>query len=337
MQPENIHRQNIIAVIWDFDRTLIQGYMQSPIFKYFEVDEHRFWDEVNALPTYYRERGIKISSDSIYLNHLLTYVRCGKMKGLNNALLEKLGQELVFFAGLPEFFSTLKALTQTKPAYQLHDIELEHYIVSTGLAAMIRGSKIAPLVEGIYGCELIENPPLPDFLEQGELEIDNHTEVSQIGVLVDNTIKTRFIYEINKGTNKIPSIDVNSKIRHEDRRIPMSNMIYIADGPSDVPVFSVVRKNGGRAYAVYEAGNEAEFAQNDMLLRNGRIDAYGRADYRPKSDTFLWLKTHVTQICDRIVRDREQALNARVTPPPRHLHSERDIPRKIEPEQGTLL
>ena len=36
---KSLHRQNIIACIWDFDKTLIPGYMQSPIFKAFEVDE----------------------------------------------------------------------------------------------------------------------------------------------------------------------------------------------------------------------------------------------------------------------------------------------------------
>ena len=49
----------------------------------------------------------------------------------------------------------------------------------------------------------------------------------------------------------------------EDRRIPIPNMIYIADGPSDVPSFSVVKNGGGRAYAVYNPDKPAEFAQND--------------------------------------------------------------------------
>ena len=29
---------NIIAVVWDFDKTLITGYMQDPMFKKFNVD-----------------------------------------------------------------------------------------------------------------------------------------------------------------------------------------------------------------------------------------------------------------------------------------------------------
>ena len=36
---------NIIAIIWDFDKTLVDGYMQDPIFKYYSVDSRQFWKE----------------------------------------------------------------------------------------------------------------------------------------------------------------------------------------------------------------------------------------------------------------------------------------------------
>lgn len=41
---------NIIAVIWDCDKTLIDGYMQDPIFEEYEINAHDFWDEVNKKP-----------------------------------------------------------------------------------------------------------------------------------------------------------------------------------------------------------------------------------------------------------------------------------------------
>ena len=40
--------KNIIAIIWDFDKTLIDGYMQDPIFEDYNVDAHKFWTEVNG-------------------------------------------------------------------------------------------------------------------------------------------------------------------------------------------------------------------------------------------------------------------------------------------------
>lgn len=44
---------NIIAVVWDFDKTLLNGYMQEPIFKYYGIDEKSFWGEVGLLPAKY--------------------------------------------------------------------------------------------------------------------------------------------------------------------------------------------------------------------------------------------------------------------------------------------
>ena len=325
----SLYTQNVIACIWDFDKTLIPGYMQQPLFELFNINEKRFWEEVNALPTAYQERGLTVSPDTIYLNHLLSYVRAGVMKGLTNSTLESLGKELVFNPGLPQFFKTLQSLVTLKETYKKHDIRLEHYVISTGLAAMIRGSEIAPFVEDVYGCEFIEDPFPPHYMDQQDLGIHPDREISQIGVVIDNTIKTRYIFEINKGCNKNPEINVNSNIRHTDRRVPFRNMIYIADGPSDVPCFAVVRKFGGKAFAVYKPGNDKEFEQNDLLLQTNRIHAYGPARYKADSNTSMWLRMHIQQICDRIVADREYYLAQRVSKPPRHLKD--DAPDDLEP------
>ncbi|MGB0257548.1 MAG: haloacid dehalogenase-like hydrolase [Coraliomargarita sp.] len=332
MTKKTLHRQNIVACVWDFDKTLIPGYMQTPIFKAYGIDEEAFWKEVNALPAIYADRGTRISQDTIYLNHLLSFVKSGELKGLTNARLRELGKELVFYPGLIELFDRLKNVAESKPEYQKHNIKLEHYIISTGLAEMIRGSAIAPHVDGIFGCEFIEAPLPPHYSRQDELPLHMEFEISQIGTIVDNTIKTRFIFEINKGSNKNPKIDVNASMERSDRRVPIDRMIYTADGPSDVPVFSVVKSNGGKAYAVFNPDSEAEFAQNDALLHAGRIHAYGPADYTEKSTTSKWLRMHVRHICDSIVEECEHALAKNVRSAPRHLHDD-DEPDAEEHEQ----
>ena len=40
--------QNVIAIIGDFEKTLINGYMQSPIFEDYHVDEKQFWDWIDS-------------------------------------------------------------------------------------------------------------------------------------------------------------------------------------------------------------------------------------------------------------------------------------------------
>ena len=313
--------QNIIACIWDFDKTLIPGYMQAPLFEKYRVDPQKFWQEVQALPEYYKRDGMSlVASDTVYLNHILTYTREGIFRGLNNDTLRELGAKLTFYPGLPEFFNEVKKFVATNPKYSQHEIRVEHYIVSTGLRQMILGSKIAPYIDGVWGCEFVENPPPPGYLEKTSIPPKGSSRIiSQIAYVLDNTTKTRSVFEINKGTNKIPDIGVDAKIPDEDCRVPFQNMIYVADGPSDIPVFSIINQFGGRTIAVYRHGSREEFAQVNNFQKQGRVQSYGEADYTEGSQTAMWIKNAITEIADLIVRNREQALGDKIGKPPKHL------------------
>ncbi len=269
---------------------------------------------------FYRSHGVDlIQRDHLYLNHLLTYVREGLMPGLSNDVLRELGAEIDFYEGMPDFLEHSRKSIEAEPRFAEHQIRVEHYIVSTGLRQMILGSALAPQVEDVWACEFTELVAPPGYEEkQGQLFAPER-EIRQLIYTIDNTSKTRALFEINKGTNKNPSIDVNAKIAREDRRVPFQNMIYIADGPSDVPVFSVVGANGGRTYAVYRPGSEREFGQAKSLLEQDRVAAFGEADYSDASHTAMWLKQSAIAIADRIVSDREDALNERMGLPPRHV------------------
>ncbi len=153
--------QNTIACIWDFDKTLIPDYMQTPLFRRYGIDEATFWEETNKLAGHYRTRGYHLSPEIAYLNHLLTYVLAGPLEGLNNKILADCGADIVFYPGLPDFFRQVKDFVRERPEYVKHEISVEHYIVSTGIAPMIRGSAIAPEVDGIWACEFVEIPSSP--------------------------------------------------------------------------------------------------------------------------------------------------------------------------------
>src|SRR5438477_765692 len=102
--PESLFLRTTIAIIWDFDTTLIPGYMQEPLFRRFGIHRDLFWKEVKALPQFYRQYGVtRATADTLYLNHLLAYVRAGRCPGLNNDLLRELGSEIAFYSGIPEF------------------------------------------------------------------------------------------------------------------------------------------------------------------------------------------------------------------------------------------
>lgn len=95
---------NIIAVIWDFDKTLISEYMQTPLFEEYGIDSKGFWKEVNDFPIQMKEKGIRVNSDTCYLNFLIKYAKTGIFKGLNNQKLFEYGKKLKFYAGIPEIF-----------------------------------------------------------------------------------------------------------------------------------------------------------------------------------------------------------------------------------------
>lgn len=83
---------NIIAVIWDCDKTLIDGYMQDPIFKDYNINASDFWKEVNSKPDEYKKKGIRVNKDTYYLNHFIKCAHDGTLKGLNNAKLKEYGK-----------------------------------------------------------------------------------------------------------------------------------------------------------------------------------------------------------------------------------------------------
>ena len=314
--------QTTIAVIWDFDDTLIPGSMQKTIFQEYGINEDCFWKEVDGLTGYYEAEGTKIGQSTAYLNHILTYVEHGLLDGLNNEKLEELGDRVEFFEGVPDFFQYLRNQVLDDDVFQRHEITVELYIISAGLRRMIKGSKIFEHVDDVWGCEFIENVAHPGYTTAEQVQlIPPEVGLSQIGYVIDDTTKTRAIFEINKGVNKHSNIEVNSQIPEEHRRIPFTNMVYVADGPSDIPVFSLLQRFGGRTFAVYHPESDKHFDRVYELQRQSRIEAFGPADYRQRTQTSRWIVRTVRDIASRIVSDKEEALRSAVQHPPGHITS----------------
>lgn len=298
---------NIIAIIWDFDKTLISEYMQTPLFEEYEIDADMFWREVNEFPVKMQEKGIRVNSDTCYLNFLIKYAKDGRFKGLNNQKLFEYGEKLKFYDGIPEIFEKTKAIVD-EAKYREYDIRVEHYIVSTGTAETIRGSKIKDYVDDIWGCELLE-----DKDENGNLVIN------EIIYALDNTSKTRALFEINKGVGKRDGVSVNSKVSEEFRRVKFENMIYIADGPSDIPAFSLVNKGNGATFAIYPKGDIKAFNQVEKMRKDGRINMYAEADYSENTTACMWICNKVKEYAERIYNSEKTKLDINTSAAPSHI------------------
>ena len=299
---------NIIAVIWDCDKTLIDGYMQDPIFEDYGIDSSEFWAKVNSIPQKLSEKKIRVNADTYYLNYFIKCAHDGTFSGLNNARLREYGQRQKFYKGIPQIFKYTKEMFASDKLYTEYGIVLEHYIVSTGFAEIIRGTELMPYVDGIWGCELIEAP-----------DKDGKEVISEIVFTIDNTTKTRAIFEINKGIGVVDNVTVNSSIPRENRRVQFENMIYIADGPSDIPAFSVVHQYGGSTFAVYPKGDMTAMKQVEQMRMNGRIEMYAEADYSENTTAYMWIVNKIQEKADRIRMREKNKIESSVSAAPKHL------------------
>ena len=115
-------------------------------------------------------------------------------------------------------------------------------------------------------------------------------------------------------------MNVNLKIPEDLRRVHFINMVYVADGPSDVPAFSVVNKNKGATFAIYPKGDMKALKQVEQLRADDRINMYAEADYSEGTTAYMWLNNKITEFADRIVsEERTKLAKYTVVESPKHL------------------
>lgn len=242
----------IIAFLYDFDKTLcttdMEDYAFIPSLGYTPAE---FWGRANAFGWENRMDGLLA-----YMYTMIQECAVQNIK-LDRAFLNHCGESIQLFSGVREWFARINAFGESL------GVQVEHYVISSGLREIIEGSGIAQEFREIYACEFYYN-------ENGDAcwpKLD-----------VNFTNKTQFVYRINKGILDVSrDKELNDSMPDDSKRVPFTNMIYMGDGLSDVPCMKMMRAYGGQAIAVYQASNRQGV---EKLLADGRVDFIFPADYR---------------------------------------------------------
>ncbi len=249
-----------IALVYDFDGTLSPRPMQEYTFLP-KIGENaaQFWAESNQLA---REQG----ADPLITYMHLMYKKA-KEKGvrIDREDLVAQGRDVELFPGVEAWFGEISQYVAEKA--DSDGVTLRHYLVSSGLTEIVEGTSIYPHFHNVFASEYWFDPydlPYPKRV-------------------ITDTGKTQYLFRINKGIENLGE-SINDHMPESDRPIPFANMVYFGDGDTDVPSFAVIRKNGGRAVAVYPPGKSK--AKCVRLYDGGRCDFFAAADYRVGSDLY---------------------------------------------------
>jgi hypothetical protein len=228
-----------IGLVFDFDDTLAPD-STTLLLQEHGIDPEEFWF------TEFQSRVSEGYDPTVaYLSLLLDNVGEDQPLGeLTREELEEFGADLPepLYPGLPGLFDDINSI-----ADEYEDVTVEYYILSEGLESIIQGTTIADRCEAVYA---------------SRLDVDSDGTIDSIQRPISFTDKTRYLYEINKGitpeTARENPYEVNIQMDPEERRIPFENMIYIGDGITDIPCFSLIKDRGGRVFGVIDSDDDRE-------------------------------------------------------------------------------
>lgn len=257
----------IVAIMYDFDRTLCTKDMQDYSFiPSLGMTEKEFWQYANSL-------GQREHMDSI-LAYMYAMVKISKDKNipLLRRNLVEMGKNVELFKGVEDWFDRINEFGRA------NGMQIEHYVISSGMKEIIEGTTISECFKSIFACEFL-------YDENGN-GVWPKTDVNY-------TNKTQFVYRINKGVLDVANDnDLNRSMPDDSKRVPFCNMIYIGDGLSDVPCMKMMKAYGGYSIAVYQHKD----SKVEDLLKRGRVDYIYPADYSENTGLDITVKNIIRKM-----------------------------------------
>jgi phosphoglycolate phosphatase-like HAD superfamily hydrolase len=269
---------NRIALVFDFDDTLVpdtfDNLVKSCGFDYQVFRKQRVqplidngWEPILARFYSLIQESKRRDRDKITKDYLI-----------------KFGQELAPFDGVPEMFDRLRQSAKTI----VPDIEVEFYLITCGMVEIARHTCIAPEFTAMWGCEFHYN-------KAGEIEF--------LKQLVSHTEKTRYLFHLAKGIdnpNQDGQMFVYRDVPPEELHVPLTQVIYVGDGASDIPCFSLMNEENGVAIGVYKGSTVQDWNREVKLSASQRVANLAEADYGEDSELMRSLTLAIESMCKQI-------------------------------------
>jgi hypothetical protein len=271
-------KKPIMAIMYDFDKTLSLDYMQNYGFiQALGMTPGQFWQETNDF-------SLKYKADKTLSYMYMMILKCREKNiPLTKEWLSSFGANIKFFKGVTTWFKRINDYGDSK------GVQVEHYLISSGNKEIVDGCAIAKEFTKIFGCEFVWDektgePIWPKFA-------------------VNYTQKTQYFYRISKGALD-PSDEEQVNEKSVVRRVAYRNMIYLGDGMTDIPAMILAHNNGGVSIALYsEASKKEDVAQ---LLKDDRVNYICRADYSQGSELDQVMKLIVDSISIKETLNKKQ-------------------------------
>ncbi len=271
--------QERIAVVFDFDDTLgpdsTTGFLRHAGLQ----DVETFWKEVGAM--------MADDWDPVpaYLHHMIEASHAGHLRPMTRDTLAEWGGLLPLFDGVGDVFAHLRSVVRdTNPR-----VTLEFYLISSGIGDVLRHTAIAHEFTDIWASEF-------------------HYDDAGLAVtprkIISFTDKTRYIFQIQKGiigkASRGRPFAVNKRVPPDQIRIPVNQMVFVGDGYTDIPCFSLVKQQGGIPIAVYDRNHSEKWGSAFQFVADGRVSNLHSANYRRDSDLVNFLTMAVRSLAERI-------------------------------------
>ena len=251
-----------VALVYDFDGTLAPRNLPEHSFlpSVGVHDVEGFWETC-------RLEAERHDSDQVltYMRMLLTAAeRAGTI--VTRDLLRRHGARTPLFAGVDSWFDDIGAYGRSV------GVEIEHFVVSSGLLEMIEGLSIHSRFRKVFA---------------SSYAYDAAGRAVWPASAINYTTKTQYLFRINKGIDNVwDNSTINLWMPKQERRVPFERMVFLGDGDTDIPSMKLVREKGGQAVAVFDPEKfEQRLSQGHLerLIAEDRIDHMASADYRPGS------------------------------------------------------